>query len=697
MTATTPRVPPRTPRPLLLAVVATLAVLLAACTSGGADTKDEIDPSSGSTQQPGAAEASGCNADTPGPEPAAVQALPGDDDDSSVMLTLLQTGMGEMGKGAAGEVGGQLAGYALSAIGVSSDNNPQLTEIANELETINTTLTNINACLNQIDSDINYQTCATDADSLNTTLGNIDNFYTKMNTYSLLPASEGKAPEESDLETWTDNVLDQDSGAMWNMQQLYDAAAKNLSSGAMYDCIKANGQNNLPALGTLDDRPYYQDVVLPVQLWFYGYAMETATVVTEAHHYKAWLEAGQPQVPSRSASPSATPTGDADVVNDLTDICQGTSPSGSPSSSPSGSPTSSPTGGDPTVQCAYAGSDYDQVIDWLTDALQIGGAPYSTDEYVIANGYQDDQDANFLLVTSLEDYTSAAGATCASPLPSGTLCGPLSRGPTASIPSIKYGNYGSGSSSGDPGTWTSATAGQFSLLLNHGFSGLSNDSTTPAGWLCTHAAGSTTTTGCQSETPYEFTGQGLENADKVITFSENYRTKLGTDADSVAVYCFYDGKITRGHTSGTLCSGSDTDLQQFWTYHSGKSGSCPTAKTNFERKGWYSTSSFASSDSNVTHPPYYYGRVCYYTGVLSDDSYLGWGNDPSGNAGPPDYATDSTTATYHWPALTWSNLQCTNSNGASVSASNFVNPGGVPTMCGDDFKRWLDAMLPPLQ
>ncbi|MFZ2015588.1 MAG: hypothetical protein WAV00_17365 [Nocardioides sp.] len=49
--------------------------------------------------------------------------------------------------------------------------------------------------------------------------------------------------------------------------------------------------------------------------------------------------------------------------------------------------------------------------------------------------------------------------------------------------------------------------------------------------------------------------------------------------------------------------------------------------------------------------------------------------------------------------LPWTSLTCTDALTSSLNgkpATQALNPGGVPTMCGQDYKHWLENQLPKL-
>ena len=114
--------------------------------------------------------------------------------------------------------------------------------------------------------------------------------------------------------------------------------------------------------------------------------------------------------------------------------------------------------------------------------FKTGGAPYSTDDILMANG------TDQLMTVSIEAYNTAAGANC--PDPATALCGPTVLYPAEeTLPSLAVGPYGYGSGAGN-GVWTSASAALFEALLDNGYNNASgsNPAVSAADYLCTMSA-----------------------------------------------------------------------------------------------------------------------------------------------------------------------------------------------------------------
>ncbi len=567
------------------------------------------------------------------------------------LTDLLETALGGVAKGAGGALGTDLYGWVLGAVGVSGGSSEALNEIADELNEIEETLADICNELYEINTDLLKLTCATDADWLNITGAQIDDWYNQYLDF-ITDTQQGSPPPQSVIETWVADVLDADTGAFLAINQLQDYGVTSTSAGTIDDCISAQtSAKGKPDPGTLDDRPYYESIVAPIQNWFYGYNTKAYTVLVEAYHYKAWLAAG-------------SPTGDIDST--LPDICDSSE-------------------GSASYYCTQAQTTYtNQVLPFLTDQIAVGGAPYSTDEYVIVNGN------DWLIATNLEAYTAAAGGDCSSPLLSTDLCGPLVVEPTEPIPSVQYGAYGSDGQ----GTWKKTTAERFNVLLT-GFHELSDkdDATTAAGWLCRGTSGSTQTTDCNVTTNYGIDAAGLENANKIVVFNKQTDSYFGSDDryyNPLTVWCFFDGSATRHRSKQPWCDNDDgqnnyTGLMERHSYNTVPS-SCPNSS---DAEFWLDMNEWTRTTGNglVSDSHFYHGVICGYANQIWNPTDY------------PGYAvTDtSTPKSYAWPSLEWTNLTCTDALSTSLEgkkASVALNPGGVPTMCGNDYRDWLLNILP---
>lgn len=613
---------------------------------------------------------------------------------------LLASALEDAAGGAAGAVGGDLMGWALSAVGIGGDNNDAiLNQLGQELDQINQSLDAICNELSQINTDLQNLTCANDADWLSGPASTIDDYYNQYINWTY-NTTQNSPPTTGDITPWLEDVLDDKDGVFDAIVDLNDLGTVSTSKGSIFDCIQSQtSTDHPPAAGTLDDRPYYETVVAPIQQWFYGYYTKAYIVLAEAWHYKAWEDSG-------------SPVNTDNITDALENVCSGgatSSASASASGSGSASPSASPS--QVSSDCQQPVTIYDEdVIPWITAAIGVGGAPYSTDKYLMANGYPGTK-LPFLVVASLEDYTSAAGGNCGSkPLVSTSLCGPLAGVPSYQIPSIKYGEYGAGAgkgtAGGSNGTWVSATAPQFALMmLGYGKSSSSSPGNS-AGWLCTNDATmkidqNTAPVDCTVKS-YGSTAAGLENANKLVIFDVRSTTTFGWgETDSASVACFFDGTIVRSRAGEPFCDTSQgfTSVTNLVDKQDMNSQGKKICSGTGGAQAWASAAGWTENFSSVSQPAYYQGNVCLV------------GGDPKNSLDfkpAPPYAQPTQPKSYHWPVLDWTELTCTVSTGGSSSspsstaspspnAAEALNPGGVPTMCGDDYQHWLEQQLPGLQ
>lgn len=578
----------------------------------------------------------------------------GDSELGSSITDILSAALGSAAKGAAGAAGSDLFGWALSAMGIGgSDTSSQ---ILSELQEIETTLVDICNELAAIDTELQKLVCATDADWLTEPASAIDTWYADYMDY-VTDAQFGAPPSQEVMQVWVDEVLDADTGALHAITQLKDFGTASTSSGSIADCIQAQTSAiGAPDSESLDDRPYYEAIVAPIQNWFYGYNTIGYTVLVEAYHYQAWVDAGSPS---------------GDIATEIPDVC-----------------TTSSGGTD--FNCVQAQTVYNvQVLPWLEQEIAVGGAPYSTDDYVMVNGWQTGSGAGWwLIATNLEAYTEAAGGDCASPLTSTDLCGPLvGNAATFEMPSVLYGSYGASGY----GKWETADAKRFDILLKGlGGSGVSS-STTVAAWLCNQTSGSTKATDCSITTKYGIDAQGLEHADKIVAFNQQTSTDFGKSGLSLDVWCFVDGAITRHHNSAPYCGSSDGSNVYGNLLETHNPGSAPsTCPSDINQiQFWMDDASWTRTNGPVSNHEFYEGTICVFD--FNQAKYA-----PSN---PPDYGVVDTKGpkSYHWPIVRWTDLTCSNALDASLAgetADQAANPGGVPTMCGQDYALWLADLLP---
>ncbi|MCL1588770.1 MAG: hypothetical protein M3092_10135 [Actinomycetia bacterium] len=575
----------------------------------------------------------------------------------SPITDLLKTALGTAAKGATNAAVSDLFGWVISAAGIGGSDTG--TQMAAELEVIESTLVDICNELAAIDSDLQALTCATDADWLAQPASTIDNWYETYWEWFQV-TQEGGTLDISEVQSWVDDVLDPDDGVTEQLTLIHNLGTESISQGSIADCIESHSSVvGLPTAETLDDRPYYEDVVAPIQNWFYGYNTLGYMVYVEALHFTAWVNAG-------------SPVGD-DVLAEMSTVCY-------PGATDS--------------NCILGATSYgDRFLPWIKDELAAGGAPYSTDEYVMVNGWSEGATGDggwWLISTNLEAYSEAAGGDCSDPLTSSDLCGPLVGDVTFEIPSVQYGSYGTGGY----GEWKSADAGRFDILLDGLDQSRINATTTAAGWLCNRTSGSTATTDCSISSRYSTDGQGLENADKILVFNEQATTSFGSPLAPVDVWCFMDGAITANYNRRPFCNsndGQDRYAALVETHSFGTVPSTCSTEGGIDPTSWMDAAEWTRTNGPVSDRNFYEGDICVYGDIFPPLVF---------SSAPPQYGVVNATGpqSYHWPIMRWTDLTCTDAAGdgfAGLTAGSAFNPGGMPTLCGDDYVVWLAGVLPP--
>lgn len=321
---------------------------------------------------------------------------------------------------------------------------------------------------------------------------------------------------------------------------------------------------------------------------------------------------------------------------------------------------------------------WEQIVPYLTAILEKGGAPYSTDQYVIGNGHQSDSAVSGLFVTNADDYAKQAGS--------------LNGQAGFTIPDVTYGAYGGSS----PGTWIDSDINSYTWLLN-GFAKLSSSDskTTVAGWLCTFASGATATTNCATDSGYTgYPGAGLEKAEKIFTLDQTLSTEFACSgcSNKLTVPCFVDGGMTRNNTPGVWCSGSSAWESDYGKLMNGSLTPDEVRGCNPSNKpppadAW--APAIFIQNGGTADIGFYEGVTCKFS-VSNELAYGNWG---AGGEGKPQFASNPSTP--HWPQLNWTKLPCPGPNG-TTTADLVSNPAGIPTMCGADLKAWVQQMLPGL-
>jgi len=521
-------------------------------------------------------------------------------------------------------------------------------DIVGKLDDIETTLKDIDKELNTLIQDLKGLQCSIDADFIDKYAGGIESSY---NMYKQFVADMnlGSTVDPSDLSEWANCAVGLPSagqscpdGSVYNLlQTLYlTAVASGGSGGAIADCVQASATPVQP--GSLDDRPWYADNVEPITAWYMMVNAQALYVLTEAWHYRAWKAAGSP------------------ALQDPTSVFKTVCPSNA---------------ANPPAACVDPLTYYELTFyPNLKDQVRAGGAPYSTDQFVMVNGQ------NYLAARSIEAYNQAAdpGNThgCASTTPgaltSASPCGPTVGYYNDAFPSAAYGPYGYGAPDANGkanGTWVASPAATFQDVFTLGF----NDTGTPAGsgvtasrFLCTQSVSGGDTTKCQQSNSGP---AGLFLGNKIVQFSD-----LETTATWVLfniyhpLIKFVDGNFLNGDYDQPFLGNYYSQLLE--TY--GERCSPPTNGRIY----YHNQPVGRSSDQD-----WYAFSLCYDPNVPANQDWMV----------KPNFDPRNGARQYRWPALDWTQLTCSDGS----SAGKAIIEAGMPTLCGADFDTWFAASYPP--
>jgi len=400
--------------------------------------------------------------------------------------------------------------WMLSGFGSADGSSAQLSAINSQLEAIQSDLTNINSTLVTIDNDLNRQTCdtieATDIGPYTSRLSQLWIEYETLLGWNAETGTFATNPDPSvgDIEQWLADATatDQDgyqsdggysiTTALTNIWTGLDPAGSG-AYGTLYDCIKAEADAT-PAAGTLDDRPYYNSEVVPMEEYYYTYQLEAFEMMGEEYHFQAWQAAG-------------SPTGEAADVE--SDVCSGSSTSSTTTTTSNGQTASFLC--QEVANFVYEG--YLQVLDqWA-----VGGAPFSSSDALLLNG------TGLLFAESIQYFTSiTSGPACGGPISSSQLCGPLLGPYTMTSLTGTYGGYSD---------WTAATSAQLDQLINPSLI----SGSTQADWISGTLASWLSTRGFSTDEggPYI-----------VLTPTTGLADDLWTNGVEVPTLCFMDTQMT---------------------------------------------------------------------------------------------------------------------------------------------------------
>jgi hypothetical protein len=558
-------------------------------------------------------------------------------------------------------VGSDLATWFLSSIGLGGTD-----PISGELQALLQAVEQLDKDLQQIEGEIAQLDCDQTKTALNPYISDITNWYGQYQTW-VEDGADGSAPPAANVAKWATEVMDPSSGVSDAVQNIQNGAVSGGgANGTIAACLISAGESTNPGITqylpgtTLGDTAYYANIVQPIVAYYLNLSAMALTVYGEAQHYLGWQAAGSPTgtpqdvIPAMCtnttpSSSTTTSTSGPSTTTTTTVAPSSTTSSSSPTSS--FAPSSVAGGGTepPSFYCLdpqnYLGSTMEPLVLSL---FEEGGAPYDSDLVVLANG------TNYILPRSLEDYTTQEGlgpANC--PVDSNgafqQTCGPTVGTYAEPLPASTYTSYTTVG-----GTWVAAPEAVFKGALA-GYNALSSSDATTAGeWLCYGVASSTNPTGDCT---------GIENASpKVVFFPEATHTN-----DWGEMICFMDGSIARNQSPQPFCS---KDAPNPLMNKSNTKGCANGDDSYIPDHEW--TSDLESSQTD--NQGFYFAR--------------GSINKAGDWCQTPGWAASSGYATFRWPALDTTQLQCTADSDTGQPRSH-TNAAGVPSMCGEDFDVFI--------
>lgn len=310
--------------------------------------------------------------------------------------------MKSLGEGAAGQVGGAIAGQAMAALGLGGDGG--LAELQVMMGDIVTALGAIETQLDAIDQTLLKTNCNDESTAANKAAGDIATDYDKysdfvdnangINTVDNVPA----LPDPTKLAEWVDTILGSGDPEKSMLQKLQDIHTGLMGEGAEQGIIEAcldPGLAKPPTAGETDT--VYYDHVAGLMTTYYYSQMLGLMMYAEALHLEALWSITVP-VP----------------LNPLTF-----------------NPCAKDWNPTQLSLCGDAANEIDRVWERLATQYAKAGAPYTWGEVIVV--YKPATEGPpVLFVKSLEKFTNDPG--CPTPLTQASPCGlTVGRQTTASI------------------------------------------------------------------------------------------------------------------------------------------------------------------------------------------------------------------------------------------------------------------------
>lgn len=542
-----------------------------------------------------------------------------------------------VGIGAANQVGADLTGWALGALGLSASTpnyTNQLNQIKDDLAGIQSSLSAIDTELGSIDSTLNLiaqelqqGNCGTQRASLQGAsdgIGRLSNLYTN---YKSIMAPAFQSPPDTvsigSMQDWVNQVL-ADSGykSQTAVGAILGTMQQNLSAnyGAIYQCVLAI---TLPPVGIGTDTIYYNNVSALVNYYYYWQTIGLF-MLNEAYHFDAWVFAG---------SPGGSDSLYADSVQI---VCSNNSNS--------------------ITACTNAGINTNLQYNSLLTQFDFAGAPY-TDDYNLLF-YSSNENSN-IFVRSLEDFTSClnssnceAGYNCSSPLTNAQPCGPTAGYYYTTLPEQ---NVYRGTAS-----FEFANLSQLGVML---------DAT---------AASSYATIGEYLESV------GFQNmTNKTVMASQYVSIALNYSCYNLNFIPFFNTDVPV--INGYALISTNGGFSQIFTATKVSSISGCTEYNASGSYHFYFNPTYAAKDSAWF--------TAYAVTEYCENNYCNFTyTDQVWSIPPPPYQSgynwdaqwyQTTPKRYLWPVANLGTINC-----------NILNVGGMLTKCGDDFTIFINANVP---
>ncbi len=293
------------------------------------------------------------------------------------------------------------------------------------------------------------------------------------------------------------------------------------------------------------------------------------------------------------------------------------------------------------VYCTKAASFTNAVYNALIKQFTVAGAPYTDSSFLMQNHSSGPR----LWVKSLEEFTIASGDNCNAPLTSANnRCG------------VTVGFYNSGNGAISNKVYRGHTKWQFANA--------SELNTLLGGWTSGTAGN------------YLESKLGFKHMKSKIVLSTNTTiVSLSNSGANQTVVMFFDGSTGKGKIDNKLFDNSKAFNLIAPNSKTTGNGSCYPFSSNFY--------SFNGKSAGINSYWYFCWGNAEWCGGNALHGGVKW------NATPPWLASSSSDASrqFRLPYTQVKNFNCTRNRFPK-------NPGGMWTMCGDDFTQWFNNEVP---